>query len=81
MMDATINNEDLTIKILEGLSAEYKNISSVVWAHGTPISFEKLHEKLLILKPTFSTKKRRKIICQLLQTLLTKWEMLAKTTT
>ena len=81
MMDATINNEDLTIKILEGLNVEYKDISSAVRAHETPISFENFHEKLLILKPTFSMKKRRKIIYQLLQMLLTKWEMVAKTTT
>ena len=35
----------------------------------------------LILKPTFSMKKRRTIIYQSLQMLLTKWEMVAKTTT
>ena len=35
----------------------------------------------LILKPSFSMKKRRTIIYQSLQMLLTKWEMVAKTTT
>ena len=47
MMDAPINNEDLTIKIIEGLSAKYKDIASAVRAHETPISVEELHEKLL----------------------------------
>ena len=47
MMDAPINSEDLTIKILEELSAEYKDIALAVQARETPISFEELHEKLL----------------------------------
>ncbi|RVW83687.1 Retrovirus-related Pol polyprotein from transposon RE1 [Vitis vinifera] len=42
MMDAPINSEDLTIKILEELSAEYKDIALAVQARETPISFEEL---------------------------------------
>ncbi|KAL6334609.1 hypothetical protein AAG906_019244 [Vitis piasezkii] len=60
MMDAPINSEDLTIKILEEHFEE--NLKNCM-------------RSSLILKPTFSMKKRRTIIYQSLQMLLTKWEM------
>ncbi|KAI9186972.1 hypothetical protein LWI28_022943 [Acer negundo] len=47
MLDAPENPEDLTVKILNGLGDEFKDISSVVRARDTAISFEELHEKLL----------------------------------
>ena len=47
MLDAPENSEDLTVKILNGLGEEYKDISSAVKARETTISFEELHEKLI----------------------------------
>ncbi|KAI9200571.1 hypothetical protein LWI28_010014 [Acer negundo] len=40
------NPEDLTVKILIGMSDEFRDISSAVRARDSPISFEELHEKL-----------------------------------
>ena len=47
MLDAPENFEDLTVKILNGLGDEFKDISSAVRARDTAISFEELHEKLI----------------------------------
>ena len=47
MLDAPKNPKDLTVKFLNGLGDEYKDISSAVRAHDSAISFEELHEKLL----------------------------------
>ncbi|KAI9177744.1 hypothetical protein LWI28_018729 [Acer negundo] len=47
MLDAPENPEDLTVKILNGLGDEFKDISSIVRARDSAISFEELHEKLL----------------------------------
>ncbi|KAK0598282.1 hypothetical protein LWI29_033262 [Acer saccharum] len=47
MLDAPENPEDLTVKILNGLGVEFKDISSAVRARDSAISFEELHEKLL----------------------------------
>ena len=47
MLDAPENSEDLTVKILNGLGDEFKDISSAVRARDSAISFEELHEKLL----------------------------------
>ncbi|KAK0576848.1 hypothetical protein LWI29_024322 [Acer saccharum] len=47
MLDAPENSEDLTVKILNGLGDEFKDISSAVRARDTAISFEELHEKLI----------------------------------
>ena len=47
MLDALENPEDLTVKILNGLGNEFKDISSAVRARDTTISFEELHEKLI----------------------------------
>ncbi|KAK0583603.1 hypothetical protein LWI29_000031 [Acer saccharum] len=47
MLDTPENSEDLTVKILNGLGDEFKDISSVVRARDFAISFEELHEKLL----------------------------------
>ncbi|KAK0603490.1 hypothetical protein LWI29_005537 [Acer saccharum] len=47
VLDAPKNPEDLTVKILNGLGDEFKDIASVVRARDSAISFEELHEKLL----------------------------------
>ncbi|KAK3212255.1 hypothetical protein Dsin_016961 [Dipteronia sinensis] len=46
-LDAQENPEDLTVKILNGLGNEFKDISSTVRTRDSLISFEELHEKLL----------------------------------
>ncbi|POO01975.1 hypothetical protein TorRG33x02_022670 [Trema orientale] len=47
-MGAPVHNEDLTFKILPGLPESYKDIIGGVRARETLISFEELHEKLII---------------------------------
>ncbi|KAI9182775.1 hypothetical protein LWI28_028749 [Acer negundo] len=47
MLDAPENPEDLIVKILNGLGDEFKDISAVVRARDSVITFEELHEKLL----------------------------------
>ena len=47
MLDAPENSEDLTVKILNGLGDEFRDISSAVRARDSPITFEELHEKLI----------------------------------
>ena len=47
MLDAPENPENLTVKLLNGLGDEFRDISSVVRACDSPITFEELHEKLL----------------------------------
>ena len=47
MLDAPENCEDLTVKILNGLGDEFKDISSTVHAWYSSISFEELYEKLI----------------------------------
>ena len=44
MLDAPENSEDLTVKFLNGLGDEFKDISLAVHARA-PISFEELYEK------------------------------------
>ncbi|KAI9192565.1 hypothetical protein LWI28_024808 [Acer negundo] len=47
MLDARENSEDLTVKILNGLGDEFRDISSAVCALDSPITFEELYEKLI----------------------------------
>ena len=47
MLDAPKNSEDLTVKILNGLGDEFKDISTAIRACDSAITFEELHEKLL----------------------------------
>ncbi|KAI9186519.1 hypothetical protein LWI28_018087 [Acer negundo] len=47
MLDAPKNSEDLTIKILNGLGDEFRDVSSAVRARDSPITFEELYEKLI----------------------------------
>ena len=42
MLDAPENSEDLTVKILNGLGDEFRDISSAVRARDSVISFEEL---------------------------------------
>ena len=46
-MNATVNNEDLTIKMLNGLGNEIKDLVAAIQAWENPIFFEELHEKLI----------------------------------
>ena len=46
-MGAPVHSKDLTFKILNGLPDVYKEISNVVRACETVISFNMLHEKLI----------------------------------
>ena len=46
-MNAPIDNEDLTIKILNGLGDEFKDLVTTIQTRENPISFEELHEKLI----------------------------------
>ncbi|KAK2655407.1 hypothetical protein Ddye_008459 [Dipteronia dyeriana] len=50
MLDAPENPEDLTVKILNGLGDEFRDISSAVRARDSPITFEELHKKLFNFK-------------------------------
>ncbi|KAK2648009.1 hypothetical protein Ddye_015498, partial [Dipteronia dyeriana] len=59
MLNALENFEDLTVKILNGLGDEFKDILSVVCAHDTPISFEELHEKLFNFEVVLNKRLRR----------------------
>lgn len=47
MLDTQENLEDLTVKILNSLGDEFKDISTAVRARDSVIIFEELHEKLL----------------------------------
>lgn len=48
--NALENSKDLIVKILANLGDEFKDISSVIRARETSISFEELHEKLINFK-------------------------------
>lgn len=47
LLGVSMDDDDLTKKILDGLGSEYKNLVHVVHARDTPITFNDLHEKLL----------------------------------
>ncbi|KAH7577423.1 hypothetical protein JRO89_XS01G0249200 [Xanthoceras sorbifolium] len=47
ILGAPMDEDDLTEKILDGLSDEYKELVRAVQARDTTISFDELHEKLL----------------------------------
>ena len=46
-LDKPMDYEDLLKKILDGLRNEYQYVIDAVNGHNTPISFDKLHEKLI----------------------------------
>ena len=47
MLDAPENSEDLTVKILNDLGDEFRDILSAIRAYDSPITFEELHDKLI----------------------------------
>ena len=57
LLGAPLDAEDLTEKILDGLGDEYKELTRVVQARDTPITFEELHEKLLNFEASVITTK------------------------
>ena len=62
MMNALVDIEDLTIKILNGLDEGYTELSNAIQARETTISFEELHEKLLIREAHLVAKKSNQIL-------------------
>ena len=50
VLEAPVDNEDLTDKILEELGDDYKELVRVVQARDNAISFDELHEKLLMFE-------------------------------
>lgn len=46
-MKAPVNEEDLIVKVLDGLGDEYENMASAVDARESPITLDELHEKLI----------------------------------
>lgn len=57
LLGAPLDAEDLTEKILDGLSDEYKELVRAVQARDTIITFEELHEKLLNFEASVLTTK------------------------
>nr|TKS00168.1 hypothetical protein D5086_0000183810 [Populus alba] len=47
ILEAPVDAEDLSDKILEGLGDDYKELTRAVQARDNPVSFDELHEKLL----------------------------------
>lgn len=47
LMKAPVNEEDLIVKVLDGLGDEYENMASAVDARESPITLDELHEKLI----------------------------------
>lgn len=47
LLGTTIDPEDVTYRILNGLDSRYQYVIDVVHARDTPISFAELHEKLI----------------------------------
>jgi len=56
-LDAPLDVEDLTDKILDGLGDEYKELTRAIQATNTFITFKDLHEKLLNFEPSALTTK------------------------
>jgi hypothetical protein len=50
VLGAPVDNEDLTNKILEELGDDYKELVRAVQARENAISFDELHEKLLMFE-------------------------------
>jgi len=47
LLGASLDEEEITDKILDGLGDDYKELVRAVQAKDTSITFEELHEKLL----------------------------------
>ena len=47
LLGASLDEEEITDKILDGLGDDYKELVRAVQARDTSITFEELHEKLL----------------------------------
>lgn len=50
LMNTPYDVDDLTLKILNGLGDDYLGLSNAVKARKTLVSFDELHEKLIIYK-------------------------------
>ena len=61
MMNAPVDIEDLTIKILNGLYADYTELANAIQARETAISFEELHEKILNREAHLAARKDNQI--------------------
>lgn len=55
LLGAPIDEEEITDKILDGLSDDYKELVHAVQARDTSITFEELHEKLLNFEASLQT--------------------------
>ena len=55
VLGAPVDNEDLTDKILEELGDDYKELVRAVQAKEKAISFDELHEKLLMFEASLQT--------------------------
>ncbi|KAG6774882.1 hypothetical protein POTOM_022260 [Populus tomentosa] len=55
VLGAPVDNEDLTDKILDELSDEYRELVRAVQARENAISFDELHEKLLMFEASMPT--------------------------
>ena len=53
MLNAPVDNEDLTLKILGGLDDDYKTLCDAIRVRETPVTFDELHEKLINHKVDF----------------------------
>ena len=49
-----LDHEDLIEKTIDGLDDDYKTILDIINGHNTPISFDELHEKLIMKELSFS---------------------------
>ncbi|KAA8539726.1 hypothetical protein F0562_026418 [Nyssa sinensis] len=61
MLNSPVDIKDLTIKILNGLDADYTELANVIQARETMISFEKLYEKFLNREAYLAAKKGNQI--------------------
>lgn len=62
VLDAPMDTEDLTERILNGLDDDYKELVRAVQARDDAISFDELHEKLLSFEASLQTQSRSSIL-------------------
>jgi hypothetical protein len=55
LLGTSLDAEEITDKILDGLGDDYKELVHVVQARDTSITFEELHKKLLNFKASLQT--------------------------
>lgn len=46
MIAHELNDEEITIHALNGLTSDFKELAAIIWAHDTMPTFEDLHDKL-----------------------------------